>query len=491
MQNPSKNFIQSEIEKFLKFEEAFLKEKIIISKFLVWPLIRQGVYELIFSHKNLSLGTSIDRKKNFNISKTLVSFLKNISLLPKDLFSLKGIFKKSEVLIINVSPKRVEIDGDYTNPSLWNLTQSLKNYEISILNTQSVDLRIKGINKIDISYLLKIFTRLSKIFYLIDRQWKDSEKIFSEKVKKNYDLNLNWKDIYSQIFKRNHYTSFFVELIIKFSKPKIIIYNDNGILNASINVAFNKKIPTVDYQHGLLSNYYVLYNHNQFIDQDYKNYLSDYYLAWGSFRLSSYNKNYLTRVGGNPFFEKKLKEYKFVKEEKNSILFISDGKTTKKVLQELALYLNKELDDYKIFYKLRPEEYQTWQEDYSLLEKISNSIYVIQDDDIDIYYYFKKCEFVIGTNSTALVEAIPFSEVLVYKKGWYFELEDYISKKLMRDFESKQDFLSFFNSNISEKKKNNMPELKPDFSEKIFCKNSEEQINFEISKIIETHISNG
>ena len=491
MQNPSKNFIQSEIEKFLKFEEAFLKEKIIISKFLVWPLIRQGVYELIFSHKNLSLGTSIDRKKNFNISKTLVSFLKNISLLPKDLFSLKGIFKKSEVLIINVSPKRVEIDGDYTNPSLWNLTQSLKNYEISILNTQSVDLRIKGINKIDISYLLKIFTRLSKIFYLIDRQWKDSEKIFSEKVKKNYDLNLNWKDIYSQIFKRNQYTSFFVGLIIKFSKPKIIIYNDNGILNASINVAFNKKIPTVDYQHGLLSNYYVLYNHNQIIDQDYKNYLSDYYLAWGSFRLSSYNKNYLTRVGGNPFFEKKLKEYKFVKKEKNTILFISDGKTTKKVLQELALYLNKELNDYKIFYKLRPEEYQTWQEDYSLLEKISNSIYVIQDDDIDIYYYFKKCEFVIGTNSTALVEAIPFSEVLVYKKGWYFELEDYISKKLMRDFESKQDFLSFFNSNISEKKINNMPELKPDFSEKIFCKNSEEQINFEISKIIETHISNG
>ncbi len=491
MQNPSKNFIQSEIEKFLKFEEAFLKEKIIISKFLVWPLIRQGVYELIFSHKNLSLGTSIDRKKNFNISKTLLSFLKNISLLPKDLFSLKGIFKKSDVLIINVSPKRVEIDGDYTNPSLWNLTQSLKNYEISILNTQSVDLRIKGINKIDISYLLKIFTRLSKIFYLIDRQWKDSEKIFSEKVKKNYDLNLNWKHIYSQIFKRNQYTSFFVELIIKFSKPKIIIYNDNGILNASINVAFNKKIPTVDYQHGLLSNYYVLYNHNQFIDQDYKNYLSDYYLAWGSFRLSSYNKNYLTRVGGNPFFEKKLKEYKFVKKEKNSILFISDGKTTKKVLQELALYLNKELDDYKIFYKLRPEEYQTWQEDYSLLEKISNSIYVIQDDDIDIYYYFKKCEFVIGTNSTALVEAIPFSEVLVYKKGWYFELEDYISKKLMRDFESKQDFLSFFNSNISEKKKNNMLELKPDFSEKIFCKNSGEQINFEISKIIETHISNG
>ena len=87
----------------------------------------------------------------------------------------------------------------YTNIPLWNLTQSLKNYEISVLNTQSVDLRIKGITKIDISYLLKILTRLSKIFYFVDRQWKDSEKTFSKKVKETYDFDLNWKQVYSQI----------------------------------------------------------------------------------------------------------------------------------------------------------------------------------------------------------------------------------------------------------------------------------------------------
>ena len=51
MKNSSKNFIQDEIEKFLKFEEVFLKEKMVISKFHIWPLIRQGVYEKIFSHK--------------------------------------------------------------------------------------------------------------------------------------------------------------------------------------------------------------------------------------------------------------------------------------------------------------------------------------------------------------------------------------------------------------------------------------------------------
>ena len=489
MENPSKNFIKDEIEKFLKFEEVFLQEKIIISKFYVWPVIRQGLYELIFSHKNLSLGTSLKRKRDFSFLKIFFSFLKNISYLPKDLISLKWIFKKSEVLIINVSPKRVEIDGEFTNPSLWSLTQSLQNYEISILNTQSVDLRIKGVNKIDISYLLKTFTRLSKIIYFIDRKWRDSEKIFREHVKKSYNLDLSWKDIYSQIFKRNQYTSFFVNLIIKFSKPKIIIYNDNGLLNASINVAFNNKVPTVDYQHGLLSNYFVLYNHNKYIDQDYKNYLSDYYLAWGSFRLSSYNKNYLTRVGGNPFFEKKSEEYKLVKKENKSILFISDGHTTKEILEELASFLNSELKDYKIFYKLRPEEYQIWKEDYFLLQNIQSNLYVIQDDHKDIYYYFKKCEFVIGTNSTALVEAIPFAQVLVYKKGWYFELEDYLEKKLMKDFGTKEDFLNFFKRNSPEEK-NKILELKSDFNEKIFCKNSKEKINFEISSIIEATNSN-
>ncbi len=491
MKNSSKNFIQDEIEKFLKFEEVFLKEKMVISKFHIWPLIRQGVYEKIFSHKNLSLGTPLDTNKKFNSLKKLRLILKNISLLPKDLISLKGIFKKSEVLIINLSPKRVEIDGDFTNIPLWNLTRSLKNYEISILNTQSVDLRIKGITKIDISYLLKIFTRLSKIYYLVDWKWKDSEKTFSKKVKKTYDVDLNWKEIYSQTLKRNQYTSFFVKLIIKFSKPKIIIYNDNGLLNASINVAFKKKIPTVDYQHGLISNYQVLYNHNQFIDQDYKNYLSDYFLAWGSFRLSSYNKNHLTRVGGNPFFEKKIKEHKHIKKESKSILFISDGHTTKQVLQELALYLNSKLHDYKIFYKLRPEEYQTWNEEYSLLQNVSDRVHVIQDDRKDIYYYFKKCEFVIGTTSTALVEAIPFSEVLVYKKGWYFVLEDYIEKKLMRNFAKKRDFLNFFINDISEVQKKKISKLKSDFSEKIFCKNSEEKINLEISKIIQTSSYDG
>ena len=491
MINVSETLIKKELEKFLNFEQEFLKEKLIVSKLYVWPVIRTGLSELILSRLNISMGTPFEGKKHKSFFWTLMKFIENIYLLPKDIFSLKGIFKNTEILIINVSPKRIEIDGDHTNPLIWPLTESLKDYEISILNTQSVDLSINGTSIINISYILKFLTRLSKLFYFFDKQWKRFEKTLIDNVRKNYNFDLNWIEIYSQNFKRIQFISFFVKLIIKFSKPKIIIYNDCGILNASIKAAFNKKIPTVDYQHGLISNYQLLYKHNNSIDEDYKNYLSDYFLSWEPFRLSSFDKNYLTRVCGNPFFEKKFKEYESLPEEKKSILIVSDGHTTKHALQDLAFCLSKRFKDFKIFYKLRPEEYKFWEDEYRVLKNISSKINVIKDDQKDIFYYFKKCKFVIGTSSTALVEAIPFAEVLVYKIGWYFVLDDYIKNNLMRALDSNEDFLNFFeNFNHQDLKNNINLNLKSKFSEKIFYKNSKKKINQEISKIIDINISN-
>ena len=39
--------------------------------------------------------------------------------------------------------------------------------------------------------------------------------------------------------------------------------------------------------------------------------------------------------------------------------------------------------------------------------------------------------YVIGTNSTLLVESLGLSNVIVYKKGWYKDLEDLIDKKYL------------------------------------------------------------
>ena len=59
--------------------------------------------------------------------------------------------------------------------------------------------------------------------------------------------------------------------------------------------------------------------------------------------------------------------------EKKSILIVSDGHTTKHALQDLAFCLSKRFKDFKIFYKLRPEEYKFWEDDYRVLKNISSN----------------------------------------------------------------------------------------------------------------------
>ena len=64
MINVSETLIKKELEKFLNFEQEFLKEKLIVSKLYVWPVIRTGLSELILSRLNISMGTPFEGKKH-------------------------------------------------------------------------------------------------------------------------------------------------------------------------------------------------------------------------------------------------------------------------------------------------------------------------------------------------------------------------------------------------------------------------------------------
>ena len=47
------------------------------------------------------------------------------------------------------------------------------------------------------------------------------------------------------------------------------------------------------------------------------------------------------------------------------------------------------------------------------IKEISN-INVIDNDDTNLYYYLTLCSYVIGTNSTVLLEALPISQIIIY-----------------------------------------------------------------------------
>tara|TARA_B100001057_G_C22558854_1_gene836456 strand:- start:234 stop:842 length:609 start_codon:yes stop_codon:yes gene_type:complete len=166
-------------------------------------------------------------------------------------------------------------------------------------------------------------------------------------------------------------------------------------------------------------------------------------MAWGNYRLKGYENFYKTLVGGNPFFEYQKKKYSDVKKDLKSILLVSDGHLTRQDLQELASYLSSNLQNYKIYYKLRPEEYDNFELLYKEILNENKNLNIINSDDPGLYYFLKKSNYVIGTNSTVLIEALPLSNVIIYEKGWFFEMEDYVNNELMFSFKTKENILDF------------------------------------------------
>jgi len=211
-------------------------------------------------------------------------------------------------------------------------------------------------------------------------------------------------------------------------------------------IANDRNIPTVDYQHAVLSDYYIIYNHNEGSSSLYKEHLSEYFFSWGEYRLTRYKDNYKCRVVGNAFFEESRKEFIKVKKNQKSLLLVSDGKYTRDELVDLAIQLSKKFKDFVIYYKLRPEEYENWYLNYPKEFSQVSNINVIDNDDTNLYYYLTLCSYVIGTNSTVLLEALPISQIIIYKIGWFFEMNDYIEDGLFLSADSCSEVMDLISS---------------------------------------------
>ena len=95
--------------------------------------------------------------------------------------------------------------------------------------------------------------------------------------------------------------------------------------------------------------------------------------------------------------------------------------------------------------------------------KIQN-IKVIDNDHNNLYYYLTLSAYVIGTNSTVLLEALPISKVIIYKIGWFFEMNDYIEDGLFLSADSCAEIIE-----LILRKKSPNGNLKPD---SVFKENS-------------------
>jgi len=255
---------------------------------------------------------------------------------------------------------------------------------------------------------------------------------------------------------------YFLKLLNKI-KPKVLFLNTAhyGGESYMIKWAKEKGIITAEFQHGVVSKMHPAYNYGDAIlnSEEYRKYTPDYFLTYGEYWNKQIKIPGKTYVVGNPHFHESIKRYKGIKEEKNTILIVSQWTLTKEFV-EIAKYLASEFKDKKIIFKMHPKEMKN----YNLIKPLEAFRNIDIQKDGDIYELLAKYESIVACYSTTVFEALAFNKRIYildnsYSKNYipkeigirfknFTELRDLIKNKVKN--ENKQDIEYYFNSNWKE-----------------------------------------
>ena len=395
--------------------------------------------------------------------------------LIKSLKSFRYFFKRADILLFD-GGRQVNIDGGKYNPTTLAFIRSLsEKYTVTIVDMNGLVEKsyYPGVEVIDISKFLSIFRILSRL--VSKKKWNRYINKIQSKIFKDYDKVVNLDSIFSNVYTHQFIVAFFTKLLHKVKKYKVMIYSDNASHSMSINYARKNNIITIDYQHSIVSKLNILYSHPSTLTQAGRSYLSEYIFSYGSFWLKYFNQYYKVYPVGSFQQELVLNQSKDIEKDRGCITIVS-GILSRKILVEVALFISKANPSLKIFYKLRPEEYDNWSDKYPEEIKLNKKISFIDNNTQELHYYLKKSEYVIGINSTVLIEALPFSKVIIYNHGWSDEMKDIIEAGYALEANDFNEVVRII--------KNNEEPLKNSISEDFFKSNVQSNICSVVSQLI-------
>ena len=108
-------------------------------------------------------------------------------------------------------------------------------------------------------------------------------------------------------------------------------------------------------------------------------------------------------------------------------------------------FLSSNLKNYKIIYKLRPEEHIDSLKSFINFDK-KNIVFLSKLSENSLKQKIAQSEYVIGINSTLLIESIGISDVIIYKKDWYKEYDYLIKKNVFLSAKNCIEILSIINN---------------------------------------------
>ena len=210
---------------------------------------------------------------------------------------------------------------------------------------------------------------------------------------------------------------FYFNMIIPRIKNKIAFVHcasylwDRAILTKILHLAGFK---VIEVQHGFLSKEDYAYNYPlsciENKNHQCREYLPDYLLMFGDYWAERVRIPSKKIIVGYPYLNKISKKLiKYIKPETKSILIVSQGTVTERMVN-IAKKLSQAFRDYKIIFKLHHGEIP-FKERYSSLKSYSN-IEIM--GNYNIYELIAKTNIIIGYNSTTLFEALKFPEKRIF-----------------------------------------------------------------------------
>ena len=169
-----------------------------------------------------------------------------------------------------------------------------------------------------------------------------------------------------------------------------------------IKVAKDLEIETIEFQHGTFSKYHLGYSYPNSKELDY---FPDKFLVWNEYWQNLIEFPCKVEIYPFKYLENERKKYQ-LKKIKNQIIILGQGGLTDRMAKKILDNLEK-FKNYKIVFKLHPEEYGKI-ELYKNLIQLQKRLNIEILENVDLYKYLAESEYQAGVFSTALYEGVEF-----------------------------------------------------------------------------------
>lgn len=300
--------------------------------------------------------------------------------------------------------------------------------------------------------------KLSRLFpsMLADEQEDRFIADLCERISSRFEVTLsadvlinNVKDAFIH---HNVYAKYYSWLIKKV-KPKAIIVAEHYIekLFPLYGVAHKEKIPVIELEHGIICGHDA-YCYGDLSEKGKE--LPDFVFTYGDF-LDDYIKLPVCMKAiavGNPFLESRKDKYVNIKPDEKSVVFYSEGileRGREQAQFAVDFYERNAGKGYKVYFKLHPIEYESWEENYPIL-KNHPEINIIPKGK-DLYEILASAKHHVSMSSTVLYEAVVFGvrRYVMIKPKLLHILSPLIDMGLAKGFYSIDEFENLLDENVS------------------------------------------